>query len=212
MNAFRTGLAAALLAVGSAHAQLADPAEQARLRAQPSPQAGAFARTPSLFERGTIRDEGAHPFTRLFEGYRTDPRLVAGFRLDRHLALELGYLERLDRGFHPLDPHSAFDTTGALGVRGFHTYAAVKASVPITEDLSAYGKLGVAYSERRGIDGRGKAGSNTDFGAYTGLGARYRLNEKAAVSVESQKFGNTSQKWGSDTNANKVNATLHLGF
>jgi hypothetical protein len=38
------------------------------------------------------------------------------------------------------------------------------------------------------------------------------LNEKASVSVESQKFGNTAEKWGSDSNGNKVNAKLNLGF
>jgi hypothetical protein len=212
MNGIRSGLAAAaLLAIGSAHAQLAEPAAQARLQAQPSPEARAFAKIPSPLAPAYMVNEAESPFARLFDGYRTDPRLAAGINLNRYLALEAGYAERQDRGFHALDPHSPFDTTGALGVKGFHSYVAAKASVPITGDLSAYGKLGVAYSERRGADAMGKTG-NTDTGAYTGIGARYRVNEKASVSVEGQKFGNTGEKWGNDSNGNRVNAKMNLGF
>ncbi|CAH0145232.1 hypothetical protein SRABI118_00387 [Massilia sp. Bi118] len=211
MNAFRFGLAAALLAAGSARAQLVDPASQARLQARPSPEARAFAKMPTPFERTYMVDEGAHPFTKLFDGYRSDPRLVAGINLNRYLALEAGYVERKDRGFHAIDPRDPLDTTGALGTKGFHSYVALKVAAPITDDLSAYGKVGLSHSERRGADALGRQ-NNVVGGAYTGIGAQYRLNEKASVSVESQKFGNTAEKWGNDTNGNKVNAKLNLGF
>lgn len=209
MNAFRVAVAAGLLATGSAQAQLADPASP-RLAARPSPLARAFARTPSPFAP-TIRNEAAHPFTSLFDGYRADPRLVAGINLNRYLALEAGYRERIDRGFHAIDPRDPLDTAGALGTKGYHSYAAFKVTVPVTDDLSAYGALGLSHSVRSGADAVGK-NDNVLSGTYTGVGARYRLNEKASVSVESQSFGKTAQKWGSDTNGNGVNAKLHLGF
>jgi hypothetical protein len=209
MNAFRFALAAGLLATGAAQAQLLKPAP--RLEAQPSPEARAFAKMPLPFEPAYMVNEAEHPFTTLFQGYRSDPRLVAGINLNRYLALEAGYVERIDRGFHAIDPRDSLDTAGALGVKGFHSYVGVKATAPITGDLSAYGKLGVAYSERRGADAVGKEG-NVDTGAYTGVGAKYRLNEKASVNVEGRKFGNTAEKWGNDTNGNSVNAKLNLGF
>lgn len=209
MNAFRFALAAGLFSLGAAQAQLLQPAAPA-FEAQPSPLAKAFARKPSPFDSAYMVDEGEHPFTRLFDGYRTDPRLLAGFNLNRYLALEAGYLERQDRGFHAINPRSPFDTNGALGAQGFHSHAAAKVSVHLTDDLSAYGKLGVAHSERRGADAVGR-GQNTDTGLYTGVGAKYKLTEKASVSVEGQKFGNT-EKWGNDSNGNKVNAKLNLGF
>jgi hypothetical protein len=211
MNAFRFGLAAALFAAGSAQAQLLDPASQPRPPAQLSPEARAFAKLPTPFERTYMVDEGAHAFTRLFDGYRSDPRLVAGINLKRYLALEAGYAERKDRGFHAIDPRDPLDTAGALGTRGYHSYVALKVTAPITDDLSAYGKLGLAHSERVGADALGKK-DNVIGGAYTGVGAKYRLNEKASVSVEGQKFGNTAEKWGKDTNGNKVNAKVNLGF
>lgn len=211
MNAFRLGLAAALLAAGSVHAQLQDPTSQPRLKAQPTPETQAFAKLPTPFERTYMVDEGEHPFTKLFEGYRSDPRLVAGINLNRYLALELGYRERKDRGFHAIDPRDPLDTTGALGTKGFNSYVAVKVTAPITDNFSAYGKLGASHSERRGADALGRQ-SNVVGGAYTSLGAEYKLNDKATVTVESQKFGNTGEKWGKDSNANGVNAKFKLGF
>ena len=210
MNAFRFAVVAGFLAVGSSNAQTTPEAASPRLEAQPSPLAKAFAKTPSPFAP-YIRNEGEHPFTSLFDGYRSDPRLVAGINLNPYLALEAGYRERKDRGFHAIDPRDTLDTNGALGAKGFHSYAALKVTVPITDDLSAYGALGLSHSERRGADAVGREG-NVVGGTYTGLGARYRLNEKASVSVESQNFGKTSQKWGNDSNANGVNAKLNLGF
>ncbi|MGO4479579.1 outer membrane beta-barrel protein [Massilia sp. 2TAF26] len=212
MKAFGFALAAAALAGGSAQAQLADPASQARLQSMPAPEAKAFARIPAPFERAYVVNEGEHPFTGLFDGWRSDPRLAAGINLNRYLALEMGYRERKDRGFHAIDPRDPLDTTGALGTKGFHSYFSVKATAPITDKLSAYGNLGIAYSERRGADALGKNEPNTDIGPYARLGAQYKLNDKASVTVESQNFGNTSQKWGNDTNANGVNAKLKLGF
>lgn len=212
MSPFPTLLTAAtLFAAASAHAQLADPTSESRLQAQPSPEARAFAKIPAPYERSYMRDEGEHPFTKLFDGYRTDPRLVGGINLNRHLALEAGYRERKDRGFHAIDPRDPLDTTGALGTKGFQSYLAVKSTLPVTDKLSAYGALGVAYSERRGGDAMGRS-ENADVGAYTKLGAQYRLTEKAAISVEGQNFGNSVQKWGKDSNGSGVNAKLKLGF
>jgi len=212
MNALHFVLAAAVLAGGSAKAQLAEPASRARLQVQPSPAATAFARLPAPFEPAYLVNEGEHPFTGLFDGWRSDPRLVAGINLNRYLALEMGYRERQDRGFHAVDPRDPLDTTGALGTKGFHTYFSVKATAPITDKLSTYGNLGIAYSERRGADALGKNEPNADIGPYARLGAQYKLNDKASVTVESQNFGNASQKWGKDTNASGVNAKLKLGF
>jgi hypothetical protein len=214
MNAFRAFhmlAAAALFATGGAQAQLINPAPPSRPQAQPSLEARAFAKIHVPYERAYLRDEGAHPFTTLFDGYRTDPRLVGGINLNRHLALEAGYRERKDRGFHAIEPGDPLDTAGALGTQGFHSYLAVKSTLPVTDRLSTYGALGVAYSERRGTDVISKS-ENVDVGAYTKLGTQYRLNEKSALSVEGQNFGNSAQKWGKDTNASGVNARLKLGF
>jgi hypothetical protein len=212
MNAFRFTLALAMVVSGAARAQLLDPLSQSTLEAQPSREAKAFAKIPAPFEPTYMRNEAERPNAHLFPGYRSDPRLVAGINLNRYLALEAGYRERKDRGFHKIDEGDPTDKAGALGVKGFHSYAAVKATVQLSDDLSAYGKLGVAYSERRGPDAVGKRDQDIDVGPYAKLGVQYKLNEKASVTAEGQNFGNTAQKWGSGTNGNGVNAKLNLGF
>jgi hypothetical protein len=58
-------------------------------------------------------------------------------------------------GFHRIDERDARDTNGALGINGVNTHAAVKYTLPVTDRLTAYGKLGVAYSE---MGGRRKTG------------------------------------------------------
>jgi hypothetical protein len=92
---------------------------------QPSPEARAFAKMPLPFEPAYMLDEGAHPFTKLFDGYRSDPRLLAGINLNRYLALEAGYAERQDRGFHAIDLRATpLDTERRPRPKGFHSYAA----------------------------------------------------------------------------------------
>jgi hypothetical protein len=91
------------------------------------------------------------------EGFRTDPRLVAGVNLNPYLAVETGYRERIDRGFHAVDPGRPEDVSGALGVKGSHSYLAGKLTVPVNDSFSAYGKLGIAYSERKGGATNGNA-------------------------------------------------------
>ncbi|MGB9110594.1 MAG: outer membrane beta-barrel protein [Telluria sp.] len=207
MNTYRTSVALALFAAGAAHAQLVEPAPQT-LRAI-SPEAVAFARIPPPLEPAYLLDEGAHPFTKLFDGFRTDPRLAVGINLNRYLALEAGYMERKDRGFHRagrhsfVDPYYALDETGALGVEGFHSYAAAKVTAPLGDGLSVYGKLGAAHSERRGDDAVGTKNNVVD-GLYSGIGAQYKLNERATVSVEGRKFGDSAEQWGKDSNGNRA--------
>jgi hypothetical protein len=121
MNAFRFALAAGLLAAGGAQAQLVDPASASQLQVKPSAETKAFARIPSLVESSYMRNEAENPNDRLMEGFRTDPRLVAGVNLNPYLAVETGYRERIDRGFHVVDPGRPEDVSGALGVKGFHS-------------------------------------------------------------------------------------------
>jgi hypothetical protein len=210
MNPFRFALAAGLLAAGGARAQLVDPASASQLQAKPSAEAKAFARIPSLVESSYVRNEAENPNDRLMEGFRTDPRLVAGVNLTPYLAIETGYRERFDRGFHNINPGRSEDVSGALGVKGFHSYLAARLTAPISDSLSAYGKLGIAYSERKGGDNGNK--TEVDAGLYISAGAKYRLNEKAAVSAEVQRYGDTASKWGSATNGNSKGAKVKLGF
>jgi opacity protein-like surface antigen len=207
MKAFCLVLAAALLAVGSAQAQLVDqpspPQFEVRIPAQAQPFAGSF----QVFPRSYMRNETAIPDVKLFEDYRTDPKLRAGYDLTPTLAIEAGYANLFSRGFRHVDYGRADERAGALGAKGFSSYLAGKYMVPVGERFTAYGKLGVAVSERKTRDK-----TDVDVGPYANVGARYKLSEKASVTGEYEHYGDSARKWGGATNATGVNAKLKLGF
>ena len=151
---------------------------------------------------------------------RSDPRFKVGINLNRYVALEAGYLERVDRGWHPVDaidpddPDSG-DAAGGLGTRGFHTYFAPKLTLPLTDQLSAFGLLGMNYSERRGRTAVGVRSVDTDIGLFSRFGAEYKLDKGTRINVAGQNFGDTLKKWGGaaargGTNANWLNLGLTI--
>jgi opacity protein-like surface antigen len=195
-----------LLAACAAQAQLPDPsatppAPDARstfksLRLNPSPADGFY-----------MRNEAELP-EHLLPDWRADPRFVIGANLNRYLALQAGYVERFDRGYHKIDDNDPTDRAGALGIHGFNTYAAGKVSLPVTGRLSAYGMLGIAESVRRGSDR--VPGQNVDAGLYAKAGVEYRPTKDTALTGTFQNFGHTASRWSG--NANGLNLNLKGKF
>jgi OOP family OmpA-OmpF porin len=69
-------------------------------------------------------------------------------------------------------------------------YVAGKASMPINDQFSAFGKLGVENSHRSYSTTAGMGGSNSDTGVYAGVGVQYNLNQKVALTAEYERYGN----------------------
>lgn len=209
MRSFRFVLAAGLMTAGCAHAQLfKDP----RPGFEGSPWLGAIALALHPVDGFYLRDEAYRPIL-LHDDWYSDPRFVVGVNLNRHLALEGGYLERFDRGYHKIDPFDPTDARGIIGVRGYHAYAGAKLTASLTDKLMATGTLGLAYSERRGGDMARIAARDIDVGAYVKVGAEYRPTENTSVSGSVQNFGSSSAKWGRNgTNANALKGAVGLKF
>ena len=205
-------LAAAVATGAPAQAQLLEPS--------PSPVELADTRARSVFS--APRDQegqafprvyggnlNANPNDRLFGGlFKTDPKLLMGIAVTPELAFEAGYVNLVDQGFRPVNERDPEDTTGAIGLRGFNLHAAVKVTQPLTERLSAYGKLGVARSEnRRGVI------KGVDTGLYTGVGAQYRVSERVTVDGAFENHGHAAERFQDATNSSsRVKANLNLGF
>lgn len=231
MNAKGIVFAAALLAIGSAQAQLAD-APSPRLEAEAAgrfgPLAAGFKRYSPLYGR----NETANPNDRLFPGFRTDPRLVIGYAFNQYLSVETGYSHLRDQGFHKpnlFDPReAAIDSAvgaGVLGAKSHTTYLAAKISVPVNDRLTAYGKLGVAQSvvkndgfvtprmaeAHAGAKSTTVFGNETGTGAYGALGAKYKLNDKATLKGEVIMNG-SADKFRSNSNATGVRGSVGFGF
>jgi hypothetical protein len=65
---------------------------------------------------------------------------------------------------------------------------------------------------RKTHDRAGSKVSDTDLGPYANVGARYKLNDRATISGEITRAGDTANKWGGAANATGASATLKLGF
>jgi hypothetical protein len=209
MRAFDFVIAAGLLAAGCAHAQLLDtPAPRLEAR----PLSGALVIAPSSVESFYLRNEAHRPALPQ-PGWRSDPRFVVGVNLNRYLALEGGYLERFDRGYHKIDLFDPTDRDDMAGARGYHAYAGGKVTVPLTERLSASGTLGEAYSERRGGDMSRIRAQDVDVGVFTRVGAEYQPTANTSISGSAQNFGSSSAKFGkSGTNANGLKGMMGLKY
>jgi opacity protein-like surface antigen len=217
MTTTHLALAAVLLAASGAQAQLLDSAaapkdlSATRVLSPPFAKIQPVPRTymGDAAETGGLRyqDKSA------FGVYVSDPKLFAGVNLTPYFAIETGYANLYTRGFHFADYARPDEVNGALGTKGSNSYLAARLNVPVNDQLSGYGKLGVAVSDRVAHDKTLRnTVSDTDVGAYVGMGARYKVNEKASVSAGYEQYGNSAKKWGSETNNSGLQAKFKMGF
>lgn len=69
------------------------------------------------------------------------------------------------------------------------TYLAAKATMPMNEQFSLYGKLGAVHTKDKLTSAVGLNHSESDNGVYAALGGQYNLNEKMALSLEYERNG-----------------------
>lgn len=214
MSAFRFSVAAALVLAAGVHAQVLDgPPAVDVMTAVPAPPF-KIETLPRTY-MGNVADTGE---TRIFDNgsafgvYRTDPRLVAGINLTRHVAIETGYTNLVNRGPYLADYTRPDDVGGALGVKGFHSYLATRLEVPLDERLQLIGKLGVAHSEFNRPVLRSASAREIDIGAYVSLGLQYRLGSNATLVGAWERYGTTAQRWGVNTNNNGFSIKLNMDF
>lgn len=201
------------LAASCAEAQLQEQPTPPLLQSAVAPYSKLFANSAGPFPR-LYQEKRANTtaFDTAFDSYRTDPKLMFGVELRPNLAVETGYGNLFSRGFHHVDYGRSDERAGALGTNGFSSYLAGKITVPVGDEFSTYGKLGIAYSQRATHDRSGSASREVDVGPYVNIGASYKLNGRASVSGELTRSGDTSNKWGGQSNATGASAKLKVGF
>jgi len=106
------------------------------------------------------------------DDYKLGGKVYGGYEFNRTWAAEAGYS---DLGDH-----------GATKSHGY--YVAAKATMPINEQFSAYGKVGVEHSERK-FNSAALNLKDTDTGAYGALGVQYKLNQQVALTAEYERYG-----------------------
>ena len=224
--------AAALLLTASAHAQVVGQAAPGTY-ASPGQSAAqaSFDKAYRPYPRAYGGNQAAGLNDKAFqERFKTDPRLLGGYELFPYVAVEAGYTNLLDRGFHRIDPGPE-NLSGALGANSFSSHLAAKFTLPLADNFDLYGKVGIAHSALKGADAKKvaatpaetapapgggatatRAGDQSDTGRYLGAGAQYRLGDKATVDAQYGRHGDAAKKWGNATNSDSVRANLKMGF
>lgn len=100
---------------------------------------------------------------------KASPKVFGGYQFGKQLAVEGGAVDLKN---------------------GYGMYIAVKPSVPLTEKLSAYGKVGVAQTRRPALPAPAPTalGKKTETGAYGAFGLQYSITPNAAITVEYERL------------------------
>lgn len=209
MNARAFVLTLGGLAAAGVHAQLLpDPAPRQPPQiersepAAPDPFAGSHQPYPRVYGGNVAAQPNDHVFT----GMRRDPRLLGGVEVAPNVAIEGGYLNLPDKDLHSVEPGKPADASIPLGEKGSSNHLAAKYSLPVDERLSAYGKAGIAYTEKK----REKGVAGSDTGLYAGAGASYKVDKRTTVSGDFVRHGDAAKKF--DRVRDGVQGNLKMGF
>jgi OmpA-OmpF porin, OOP family len=111
-------------------------------------------------------------------------KIYGGYQLNKNFAVEGGYTDFGSSDYN----YSVGTATGHIDSKSHAFYLAGKGSMPINQQLSVFGKLGVAYNKNE-VHGTGLAtpyvtGDGNRTNLYASVGGEYALNEKVSLSLE----------------------------
>ncbi len=122
----------------------------------------------------------------------TGYKIYGGYQFNRNFALEGGYFDLGKFGFNPTTV-PAGTLSGSIKLRGLNLD--LVGSLPITQRLSAFGRLGVNYAEARdSFTGTGAVNvldpnpSKRDTNLKVGLGLQYELTQSLAMRAELERY------------------------
>jgi OOP family OmpA-OmpF porin len=118
------------------------------------------------------------------DGYKASAKIFGGYEFDQNWGVEAGYTDFRNSDFS----YSNNGTNAGGHTKGYGYYVAGKYSVPVNDQFSVYGKLGLQHSERK-LESAALNLKNTDTGAYGGVGVQYNLNQQVALTAEYERYG-----------------------
>lgn len=135
-------------------------------------------------------------------------KVYAGVALTEYLALEAGYSR--STGKHVFDKR-LLGTTTEPRLASQAVYLAARGTVAVSESVDLHAKLGVARNHfelsNAGIHNRDLKATKP----MLGIGAAYKLNERAAVTLEFESYGTVREKQ-TRLRQQRLQAGLKFGF
>jgi opacity protein-like surface antigen len=138
-----------------------------------------------------------------------DAKLFGGVDFSNNLGIEAGYVNFSNQHRHYDESWTGIPGGVTVSTKGYSAYVAAKYTVPINERFSAYGKLGLAHSQRKWGSDFGPASTYNDNDVYAGLGVQYNLNQNIALVGEYENFG---KRKDAGARAGAWSAGLKFGF
>lgn len=119
------------------------------------------------------------------DGWKASAKIFGGYELTQNVGVEVGYTDLRSSDFSYARNGKAANGNS----EGYGSYVAGKYNMPLNDQFSAYGKLGVAYSKRKVEASDGLRIDHHDTGAYGALGVEYKLNQKVSFVGEYERYG-----------------------
>lgn len=122
------------------------------------------------------------------DGWKASGKVFAGYDFDQTWGVEGGYTDFRKSTFNYTD--TATGTRGSAQSDGHSFYLAGKATAPINEQVSVYGKLGAARNKSSlssATPAFNRSDSKTEV--YAGVGVQYNVNQNVALTAEYERYG-----------------------
>jgi OOP family OmpA-OmpF porin len=120
------------------------------------------------------------------DGYKVSGKLFGGYEFNQMWGVEAGYTDFRNSDFN----YSSNGVNGSGTTKGYGYYVAAKGTVPINDQFSAYGKLGLEHSQRE-LRSFALDSKEDDTGAYGAVGLQYNINQQVALTAEYERYGKT---------------------
>lgn len=118
------------------------------------------------------------------EGYKASGKLFGGYEFNQTWGVEAGYTD-----FRKSDVNYSIGNVNNRGeTEGHAFYLAAKATMPVNEQFSVYGKLGATRIKNE-LELVNASMSRSKTEAYGALGAEYKINENVSLIGEYERYG-----------------------
>lgn len=138
----------------------------------------------------------------------TGAKVFGGYQIDKNIGLELGYAH-LGKASISVEGEVVESKPKAL-------FAAVTGTLPISKEVSAFAKAGVARTKTKGTYSVNGVVQGTDEDKETslllGVGASYALNDQLSLTVEYENFGKISKDAEANLKADLVSFGVRFKF
>ena len=139
------------------------------------------------------------------DGWKASGKVFGGFDVNQTFGVEAGYTD-VRKANHAF---TIGTTNGSATTEGSRTYLAAKATMPVNDAFSVYGKLGAGYSKIKMRSAALGNADDSDTEVYAGLGGQYKISDKVALTLEYERYGK-SKDFGAKADAISLGARYNF--